>query len=581
MVPALFIPVEYLPLSASSKVNRRLLKEKASLLSRQRLDVYRSSTTRHRAKVLPSTQVELTIQKLMSEALHLDKNDIGMNDHFFHLGGDSISAMAIASQARRAGLKLGMADILSNPRLSSLATIASVEVKQGGNEHDISRVNGPFSLISLRSNYEEIVKATMEQCGLERETSRIYIHPDEYVLRLVQGALLSVLDLLGAVQCVYDRFTKQSAALSRRKRVFLTGATGLLGSQTLRQLLDDPSVDRVIVHVRAANPAEALERVGYGLINGGCYAITDIIHNGATVRWQAPYQTLKAVNVDSVADLLSAFDQWDQSSGGSFKFVSSGLQRAPGQDMAAFRKVVEQSNGYSQIKFVAEQLVSMYKNRQPKQSISIFRPGLIIGTEEEGIPNVDDFKWRLVQVCLRMGAYPMDDEGHRWISVADVQEVATALLASAFDTPGLHQSEANFSATSPPHVEIDIETGCTVSEFWSEVQDTVNTKLTPINPESWKQAAECYLADDPFRPLLAIVQESRRGFGVQMPAGNAISRVRPGVIRKNVETLVDIGFLRVARQKTENKDKAINPTYLNGPTETKPMNPAVFSRSRQ
>ncbi|KAL2854429.1 hypothetical protein BJY01DRAFT_205147 [Aspergillus pseudoustus] len=38
------------------------------------------------------------------------------------------------------------------------------------------------------------------------------------------------------------------------------------------------------------------------------------------------------------------------------------------------------------------------------------------------------------------------------------------------------------------------------------IQDTVNTKLTPMSPESWKHASERFLAaDDPFRPLLATV----------------------------------------------------------------------------
>ncbi|KAL3460296.1 male sterility protein-domain-containing protein [Aspergillus heterothallicus] len=245
---------------------------------------------------------------------------------------------------------------------------------------------------------------------------------------------LPALDPSAEVEGAYERVTRGSAALRRRKRVFLTGATGLLGSQTLRQSLDNPSVDKVIVHVRAATPTEALERAVLTATTArwwypsylnriecvpgdlsaprlglspetwrslcNIYAppekqVTDIIHDGAAVHWQAPYHNLKPVNVDSVVDLLTAFDQWDQESEGSFTFVSGGLQRAPDQDLASFRKVVEKSNGYS----------------QSKSNISIVRPGLIIGTEEEGIPNIDDFQWRLVQLSLRMGAYPIDDAG--------------------------------------------------------------------------------------------------------------------------------------------------------------------------
>ncbi|KAJ5933312.1 hypothetical protein N7454_005641 [Penicillium verhagenii] len=407
---------------------------------------------------------------------------------------------------------------------------------------------------------------------------------------------LPVIDLSSEIQNIYHQFNKHSKSLRLRKRVFLTGATGLLGSQTLRQLLDDPSVDKVVVHVRASTAEEALKRVvstatlaqwwsssylhRIECMSGDLSAprlglqpekwrmlcnigvrpedrITAIVHNGAAVHWQAPYHSLKPVNVDSTVDLLAALDQWEQP--GSFTFISGGLQRSPTQDMQSFMEVLQRSNGYSQTKFIAEELVSMFASRETKNHVSIVRPGLIIGTENEGIPNIDDFQWKLVQVCLRMGSYPMEEE-NLWLSVADVEEVATAILGSAFETT---------SNTSTPSI-VDVETGSTVSQFWVMVQETTNTKLKAMKPEPWKDAAERFLElDDLFRPLLAIVQDSQQGFGFRKPEG--AKTLHPEVIKRNVQTLVDTGFLSTSR----------GPAGFNLSDSTRVGNMAVFNRSRR
>jgi thioester reductase-like protein len=223
-------------------------------------------------------------------------------------------------------------------------------------------------------------------------------------------------------------------------------------------------------------------------------------------------------------------------------------------------EVLQRSNGYSQTKFVAEELVSMFASRQSKNHVSIVRPGLIIGTEKEGIPNIDDFQWKLVQVCLQMGSYPME-EGNLWLSVADVEEVATTILNSAFET-------AQQNAATPSVV--DVETGSTVSQFWDMVQETTGTKLKPMKPEPWKEAAENFLeSDDLFRPLLAIVKDSQQGFGLHKPEG--AESLRPEVIKRNVQTLVDIGFLSTAH----------SPGGFNLSGSNKAGNMAAFNRSRR
>ncbi|CAG8890979.1 unnamed protein product [Penicillium egyptiacum] len=76
---------------------------------------------RQAAKRLPSTRVEIQIHKLCAQVLNLNLDQIGMDDSFFQLGGDSIGAMRLVSCARKDGLSLTVAQIFKNPVLRFLA----------------------------------------------------------------------------------------------------------------------------------------------------------------------------------------------------------------------------------------------------------------------------------------------------------------------------------------------------------------------------------------------------------------------------------------------------------------------------
>ncbi|KAE8130779.1 hypothetical protein BDV38DRAFT_289327 [Aspergillus pseudotamarii] len=519
MVPTLFIPLRYLPLSPNGKANRRFIREKACLLSRRELNIYRNSESQ--AKRPPSNEVEKKLQQLIVDILHISIEEVGIDDQFSQLsmlGLDSIQLMRLVALIRK---------------------VFEVHIAVGTLYDTKLTVTGLAAMISTL------------QMG-DKEAGNV-----------------PTIDISTEITGAYDQLIQRYESLHRRRKVFLTGSTGFLGSQILRQLLRDPCVEKVILHVRAASAAKGLERIAsiatmaqwwspsyldritcwtgdlsaprLGLqpeqwrILCGMDAqeqVHSIIHNGATVQWQAPYHIHKPANVDSTIELLAALRLWNQA--GTFTFVTGGRQRSVDQDLGGFMQTLQTANGYSQSKFLAEQLVSMFASRQSTHHISVVRPGRIVGTETEGIPNADDFLWKLVQICLQMGKYPGND-GHLWITVADVEEVATGILRITFGV-------ANEDVA--PSI-LNIETGITVSHFWDIVQDTLQTKLVPMKTEDWKQAAELFLEaaeeSHAFRPLLAMLQESQLSFGGKKPdnAGN----ISPGIIKANIETLVDVGFL--------------------------------------
>ncbi|THC87964.1 hypothetical protein EYZ11_012591 [Aspergillus tanneri] len=118
MVPSAFVPLTQLPLTPSGKVDRHLLREAAASLSQEQLTAY---TTMGYKKRSPSTENEKKLQRVWASVLHLDMHDIGKDDSFIPLGGDSITAMSMVSAARNEGLHLTVYDVFQNKQLYKLA----------------------------------------------------------------------------------------------------------------------------------------------------------------------------------------------------------------------------------------------------------------------------------------------------------------------------------------------------------------------------------------------------------------------------------------------------------------------------
>ncbi|KAJ4359514.1 Non-ribosomal peptide synthetase [Didymosphaeria variabile] len=81
-------------------------------------------------KSLTLTAREITMRALLSRILGLPETDIGPSDSFFDLGGDSISAMKLVSEARTQGLKLTVAQIFQSRSLAELAQAAGNEKEE-------------------------------------------------------------------------------------------------------------------------------------------------------------------------------------------------------------------------------------------------------------------------------------------------------------------------------------------------------------------------------------------------------------------------------------------------------------------
>jgi amino acid adenylation domain-containing protein len=116
MIPTIFIPLRTMPLNLSGKLNRSQLIQLASQLD---LSQYLLSDAK---KTAPSTEMERSLHKIWVDILNASSPEsIGVDDHFFRIGGDSIGAMKLASAVQAMGLSLNVADIFRSPVLRDMS----------------------------------------------------------------------------------------------------------------------------------------------------------------------------------------------------------------------------------------------------------------------------------------------------------------------------------------------------------------------------------------------------------------------------------------------------------------------------
>lgn len=143
MVPSAVLPVRQIPKTASCKTDRKLLRQAAGSLSSEQLMAYHGPI-----KILsPSTSEECLMQDLWAGVLRLPHHVIGADSNFFHLGGDSVSAMRLVSVARSKERTLTVADIFKFPKLSNMSQNWSSKNRR----ENIERTLAPFSLLDARN----------------------------------------------------------------------------------------------------------------------------------------------------------------------------------------------------------------------------------------------------------------------------------------------------------------------------------------------------------------------------------------------------------------------------------------------
>jgi aryl carrier-like protein len=143
-------------------VDRKYLRNTLAELPDEELKLFRATIEKKRGA---ATEMEKKIQRFCAAALHIPCDEVGLDDSFLQLGGDSISAMYMVAEARKDGVAISVADILDNPRLSKLASHVARHNGSLTSDSDLysSAAIEPFALV----NGEARAEATRELLQLE------------------------------------------------------------------------------------------------------------------------------------------------------------------------------------------------------------------------------------------------------------------------------------------------------------------------------------------------------------------------------------------------------------------------------
>jgi aryl carrier-like protein len=106
MVPKVFIPLNYMPLTSSGKIDRKKLQSIATTLTATELAAYSGQREEHSA---PTTEKEVRMQQLWARVLNIRPETISRYDNFIRLGGDSVLAMKLVALAREDEIQVTVA----------------------------------------------------------------------------------------------------------------------------------------------------------------------------------------------------------------------------------------------------------------------------------------------------------------------------------------------------------------------------------------------------------------------------------------------------------------------------------------
>ncbi|MBD2483967.1 non-ribosomal peptide synthetase [Planktothrix sp. FACHB-1365] len=397
MIPSAFVTIPALPLTPNGKVDRRQLPVPTE-----------NPSGMIELKSAPSSPTEILVSQIWAELLGLKQ--VGVNNNFFELGGNSLLVIRLLSQLHQVcGVDIPIHRLFEFPTVAGIAQL-------------IDKIR----LVGTIDNLAENILDLSAEAVLEEE-----IRPQSLTFNEV----------------------------SEPKCIFLTDAIGFVGSYLLYELLQQTTAD-IYCLVNASNSDEAKNRLQtqlefyslwqssfssrilpvIGNLSQPLLGITtaefenlanqiDVIyHSGECNNVIYPYAALKAVNVTATQEVLRLASQIKIK---PVHFISTlGVFYSPHYFQ---RQLIAESDpldcsqgltsGYGQSKWVAEKLMMMARERG--LPVCIYRLGRFAGHSQTGAVATDDWLFRMIKGCIQLGMFP---ESEMMIEMIPIDYASKAIV---------------------------------------------------------------------------------------------------------------------------------------------------------
>ena len=222
---------------------------------------------------------ELKLQQIWKNVLHL--KHISLDDNFFDLGGDSISAIKMQIEALKYNFNFEYADIFKYPTIRELAGKKNDKVNENISQYDYSKINKILERNNL-SNIFTIKKYRVGNILLIGSTGYLGVHIlDEYLKRH-----------RGIVYCLVRRKnSEEPLARLKQKIVFYFGNEYFEKYKDRIQVIEGDIVERNF----------KLSKENYELISKN---ITTVINAGALVKHFGTSELFNKINVEGTQNVV-------------------------------------------------------------------------------------------------------------------------------------------------------------------------------------------------------------------------------------------------------------------------------------
>ncbi|WP_046226279.1 non-ribosomal peptide synthetase family protein [Paenibacillus dauci] len=385
MIPRYFVLLNEFPLTVNGKIDRNIL------------PLPQAANSMNNKYVPPTTPVEIQIERVWCKVLN--KEQIGIYDDFFGLGGDSLKAIRTAGHLAEY-FTIAINDVYEHPTINELAL------------HLTQITNKEWTSNTL----DQTVKDVQEYGHLHTATAGSQIHQAEndYIAKSHSYAASISLD-----------------TEKHYKNILITGATGYVGIYLLRQLLQstsstiyvlvrgktkEQSVGRlsevwqfyfkqafeeeiwrqrvIVIAGDVSQPFFDLSEVVYNELAHKCDCI---IHSAALVKHYGHYQEFYNTNILGTRHIIDFAQLGIKKDINHMSTTTVADGNIQGTDRILYTEYdmdqgQKSNNYYSQTKLEAEKMVWNASQNDPSLCVKIFRLGNVSFEYDTGHfqKNIDD-----------------------------------------------------------------------------------------------------------------------------------------------------------------------------------------------
>ncbi|MFB2981899.1 amino acid adenylation domain-containing protein [Microseira sp. BLCC-F43] len=473
MMPAVWVNLDNLPLTANGKVDYRALPVPDASLSRQG------------DYTPPRSELERQLVQIWSEVLNISQQ-IGIHDNFFELGGHSLKVTQLIFRLREVlQIELPVLRFFETPTVAELAE--AIELAHQGNP-----ISPPAKNSSI---FDLAAEATLDSAIVPEST------PDLPFTRPFHSFLTGATGFMGAFLLsellqqtpgnIYCLIRANSVEAAHRK----------LKDNLSSYLLWDEQIGRKIIPVVGdlSQPRLGLSASKFDELAG---LVDAIYHNGALVNSVLPYAQLKAANVNGTQEILRLACRQKIK---PVHYISTISVFPLAIDAAETKVITEQdnpddfatelSNGYAQSKLVADKLVRIANSRGIP--ISIHRLGRITGHSQTGVANTNDFLYRMIKGCIQLGSIPQRFD---MVDMNPVDYVAKGIIALSLEPESLGKT---FHFVNPQTI------------YWHQLANAIRSQgysIAEVPEQQWREEIanlSTDATDNSLYPLLAMFSEKK------------------------------------------------------------------------